>query len=108
MKTVATVVAIALLLLAGPFAGPALAQPGSAPAVEGPLALDLDQMTPRMVTAAGPDSITVTGTLRNTGDRPVDGLAIRLQRGDPLRNEGELRDALEGDARTDGSARDRG
>ncbi len=101
MKTVATMVAIALLLLAGPFAGPALAQPGVAPAVEGPLALDLDQMTPRMVTAAGPDSITVTGTLRNTGDRPVDGLAIRLQRGDPLRNEGELRDALEGDARTD-------
>ena len=41
-----------------------------APAASGPLRLELTELTPRVVTADGPPTVTVTGTLRNTGDRP--------------------------------------
>jgi hypothetical protein len=109
VKPVATLVAITLLLLAGPLTGAALAAPGpAAPAQEivpdvvaGPLRLELTQVTPRVVTAGGPRILSVTGTLTNTGDRAVDELEIRVQRGDPLGSEGALRDALDGAAGTD-------
>ena len=58
-------------------------------------------MTPRVVTADGPATVTVSGTLRNTGDRPVDDLEVRLQRGDALRTDGDVRDALAGAGRMD-------
>ncbi|HXV91878.1 MAG TPA: hypothetical protein VD813_01165, partial [Pseudonocardia sp.] len=92
MKPFAVLAAIALLLLAGPFPQPALA--AAAPA--GPLVLELEQLTPRVVTADGPQAVTVTGVLRNTGDRPIGALQIRLQRGGPLSTEGAVRDALDG------------
>ncbi|WP_316689892.1 DUF6049 family protein, partial [Pseudonocardia sp. H11422] len=111
MRLVAALVAIAVLLLSGPLAGSALAAPaapaptGARPAVTpevgGPLRLELTQVGPRMVTADGPDTITVEGTLTNSGDAVVEGLAIRLQRGETLRTEGEVRTALDGRAPTD-------
>ncbi|HZG90451.1 MAG TPA: DUF6049 family protein, partial [Pseudonocardia sp.] len=105
MKSVAALVAITLLLLVGPLTGVALAG-GPADRVVprpegGPLRLDLTRIGPRLITADGPDTLTVVGTLTNTGDRPVDDLVVRVQRGDPLDTEGRLRDALDGAAGTD-------
>jgi hypothetical protein len=102
-------VAIALLLPALLFpaialvalATPAAAATVPAPAGSGGLLLSLSQVTPRVVTAGGPGSVTVVGSLRNAGDRPVDDLEIRLQRGDALRTDGDVRDALAGTGRTD-------
>lgn len=99
MRPVAAMVAIALLLLAGPFAGSAIAAPGDAPAAS--LQLALDQLSPRVVTSDGPSVVTVTGTVTNTGKLPVSGLAVRLQRGDPLRTDSDVDAALEGRAGTD-------
>ncbi|MCU1663254.1 MAG: hypothetical protein JWR58_3319 [Pseudonocardia sp.] len=123
MKRVAALVAIPVLVLTaltlmglvpgGPFATPASAAP-AAPAraaalpfqpqpdeVAGPLRLQLSQLAPRIVTAAGPRDLTVSGTLTNTGDQPIGNLEIRVQRGNPLGTEGDVRDALDGNAATD-------
>lgn len=106
MKTVAALVAIIVVLLVGPGTGAALAAPRQPAPVSGlgPLTLRLDELAPRVVTASGPTVLTVTGTLTNTGDVPVRDIGVRLQRGQPLTTEGAVRDALEGDARTDATA----
>ena len=92
--------AVSLLLAAPPAAAdPAVTVP--APAASGPLTLELTGLTPRVVTADGPPTVTVRGTLRNTGDRPVTDLEIRLQRGEALRTDGDVRDSLAGDGRAD-------
>jgi Family of unknown function (DUF6049) len=100
VKGVAAIVAIAALLLtAALFAPAAAAAPDrQAPA---PLRLDLTDMTPRVVTSGGPGVLTITGTLTNTGSVPVEQLVVRVQRGDRLTTDGELRDALDGTAGTD-------
>jgi hypothetical protein len=115
VRAVAALVAITVVLLAGPLPGVASAGeavvPGTVPAdtgradptaaATGPLRLDLTRVEPRVVTAGGPDTLTVVGTLTNTGSTPVDDLVIRVQRGDALRTEGQVRDALDGSAATD-------
>jgi hypothetical protein len=106
VKPVAALVAITLLTLAGLLGAgpvPAVAAPAQAQdqAADGPLRLDLAEMSPRVVTTGGPRELVVTGTLTNTGDVPVRDLVIRVQRGNSLETEGELRDALDGTARTD-------
>ena len=58
-------------------------------------------MTPRVVTADGPTTLTIAGTLVNEGPDPVTDLQVRVQRGNPLTTEGQVRDALDGDAPTD-------
>lgn len=106
MKAVAAVAAIAALLLAGLlFGGPlpvAAAQvPQQAPVSTAPLQLVLDDMTPRVVTSDGPSTLTVSGTLTNNGTEPFDQLVVRVQRGGPMSAEGDLRDALDGNAGAD-------
>jgi hypothetical protein len=110
-RPLAAGVATALLLLAVLLPGVLL--PGTAaaapvtvpaPAGSGGLTLELSQLTPRVVTADGPPTVTVLGTLRNVGDRPVDDLEVRLQRGEALRTDGDVRDALAGSGRTDAVA----
>ena len=97
-RLLAAVLAVAFLLVsAALLAPPAAADPAvtvPTPAASGPLTLELSGLAPRVVTADGPASVTVTGTLRNTGDRPVTDLEIRLQRGQALRTDGDVRDAL--------------
>jgi hypothetical protein len=74
----------------------------AAPTRKGPkLELRLDDMNPRVVTAEGPSTLTITGELTNTGDDEVSGLKVRPQRGDRLRTEGEVRAALAGDDAAD-------
>jgi len=107
VKPVAALVATAVLLLAG-LIGP-LGGTGAAAAAEPAvdrvsgvsLRLDLTDMSPRIVTATGPDTLTIIGTLTNTGDQPVEQLRARVQRGNPITTEGALRDALEGNAAAD-------
>jgi len=102
VRAVATLVAIALLMLAGPLAGQALAapaEPDAGPAVSVDLALD--QLTPRIATLDGPTFVTVTGTIRNSGALPVSQLGVRLQRGDALRTASDVESALAGRAGTD-------
>jgi Family of unknown function (DUF6049) len=111
----ACLVAITLLTMAGLLglgsvaaAAPAPA-PASAPApaptqdtaVDRPVRLEVTSMTPRVVTGGGPETLTIAGTLTNTGDVPVGDLVIRAQRGDPLETESAIRDALDGTAGTD-------
>jgi hypothetical protein len=106
VKPVATLVAITLLTLAGlfgpgPVPGAAAAPAARGQVADGPLRLELQEMSPRVVTAGGVRDLVVVGTLTNTGDVPVRNLTMRVQRGNPLDTEGALRDALDGTARTD-------
>lgn len=86
------------LLALGPVAAPAAADPighpvqptGSAPA----LRLEVDTLTPRVVTAATP-KVTVTGRITNTSDRRVDDVRVKIQRGEPVETDAQLRDLAE-------------
>ena len=91
----AAVVMVALTMLIGSV--PAAAAPGG-------LRLVLSDMNPRVVTGDGPDTLVVGGTLVNDGPDPVTDIQVRVQRGNPLTTDGQLRDALDGDAPTDSAA----
>ncbi|MBC6449202.1 DUF6049 family protein [Actinokineospora xionganensis] len=56
--------------------------------------VDLDQLTPRVADATT-QTVTVTGTITNTGDRRIDDIQVRLERGDLLGDESALRRALD-------------
>jgi uncharacterized protein DUF6049 len=96
VRPVAAMAAVVMVALTMVFfsAVPAAAAPGG-------LRLVLTDMTPRVVTADGPSTLTVAGTLVNEGADPVTDLQVRVQRGNPLTTEGQVRDALDGDAPTD-------
>lgn len=111
MRKVAALAAIVVMLLVGPATGAALAASGGGVDVpwqprptDGPLRLDLEELSPRVVTADGPSVVTITGTLVNTGDVTVADIGIRLQRSVALEAEGEVRDALDGDLATDATS----
>jgi hypothetical protein len=55
--------------------------------------ISITQVTPEPVTSTQPDTVQVTGTLANVGDRRVSNAQIRLERGDRL-DENGLRTAL--------------
>ena len=60
-----------------------------------PLArLELDSLTPRVVTTTGPAVLTVTGRVVNTGDRTISDLAVRVQRDEALADAAAARAAL--------------
>ncbi|MEV8436283.1 DUF6049 family protein [Actinosynnema sp. NPDC051121] len=58
------------------------------------LRLDVEEMTPRVITADGPDSITISGKVVNVGDRLIEDIELRLERGQPLTTEEQVRKAL--------------
>jgi hypothetical protein len=93
VRSVAALAAVFLLFFS--------ALPATAAASPGGLRLVLTDMSPRVVTADGPSTLTVTGTLVNDGPDPVADLQVRIQRGNPLTTDGQLRDALDGEAPTD-------
>lgn len=99
MRPVAALVAVVVVVLTALFVGgPAEAAPS------GGLRLELSDVSPRVVTADGPTTLTITGTLVNDGPDTVTDLEIRVQRGNPLTTEGQVRDALDGQAATDAVA----
>lgn len=80
-------------------AGPPVTAPAQPPPA--PVRLDVAGMNPRVVTAAGPGELVLTGTVTNTGPTPLDGLSVRVQRGPALQGEPDLRAALAEEAGTD-------
>jgi hypothetical protein len=96
VRSVAALAAVVVVVLTAILVG----GPAEA-ATAGGLRLELSDVSPRIVTADGPTTLTVTGTLTNDGPDTVTGLEIRVQRGNPLTTEGQVRDALNGEAATD-------
>jgi hypothetical protein len=89
----ATALMAAFPVLASP---PAAAQPIGQPAPPAAgekslMELRIDQLTPRLVTSATP-TVTVTGTVTNTGDRRIDDIRVRLQRGEAVASDHTFRD----------------
>ena len=85
-----------LLLCAGAFAvlgapSPAFAQAQPADPVW--LRLSVGQLSPRVITS-GSSTLTVTGKITNIGDRRIDDLQVRVQRGQPETSEQQMREAL--------------
>ncbi|NKE57752.1 hypothetical protein FXN61_13265, partial [Lentzea sp. PSKA42] len=58
------------------------------------LRLDIAQLTPRFVTSDSPAAVKITGKIVNVGDRKVSDIVLRLERGDSLGTEDDLRKAL--------------
>lgn len=58
------------------------------------LRLDVEQLTPRVITADSPAAVTVSGKVVNIGDRKLTDIDFRLERGAALTKEDELRGAL--------------
>ncbi|MGH3451993.1 MAG: DUF6049 family protein [Haloechinothrix sp.] len=64
------------------------------------LALDVASVTPRMVDSST-ETLTVTGEITNTGDRPIADIRARLQLGIRQSTSDQVAQALSGEARTD-------
>ncbi len=96
MRPVAALAAVVVAVLTALMVG----SPAEA-AAPGGLRLELADVSPRVVTVDGPTTLTVTGTLVNDGPTPVTDLQVRVQRGNPLTTEGQVRDALDGEAAVD-------
>ncbi len=88
------VVVVALLLAVAPGAAPyvAVAQPGSTQFLQ----VQIDSVTPDIVTTTSEPLVTVTGEVRNVGDRPVRDVVVRLERAAATATSSELRTDLAG------------
>ena len=71
---------------------PLSAQPGQQP--QQFLRLEISQLTPRFVTSDSPDKVTITGKIINIGDRKVSDIVLRLERGESLDSEDDVRKAV--------------
>ncbi|MCH9732784.1 MAG: hypothetical protein K0U84_24495 [Actinomycetia bacterium] len=81
---------LALLPLAG--SGVSAAQPGTAPFLH----VLLDSVTPEIVTTTSEPLVTVTGRIRNIGDRPVRDVVVRLEHAPAVAASSALRTDLAG------------
>ncbi|MEE3851919.1 hypothetical protein VZC37_16375 [Gordonia sp. LSe1-13] len=95
---VAILAVVGLCALAGnPAAGLADAAPVSDDVgddSEGFLRLSIDEITPSIVTSSGGADVTVTGRLENIGDRMLQNLSIRVERGEAIDDAAGLRSSL--------------
>lgn len=93
----AALIASGLLALSAPFTAAAAAaqQPIGQPVPPGTgpqsMTLEISKLTPRVVTKDTP-TITVEGKVTNTGDRRIDQIKVRLQRGEAVTTDKALRD----------------
>jgi hypothetical protein len=85
---------VALLLAVVPIVAPAVAdaQPSTLPF----LTVQIDGITPDVVTTTSDPMVTVTGTIRNVGDRAVRDVVVRLERADAVTTSTALRTDLAG------------
>jgi len=67
---------------------------GAEPEPAAPLTVRLDSVTPDVVTTSSDPTVTVTGTVTNTGDRPVRDVMARLEQGPALTSSAALRTSL--------------
>ncbi|MGW4244777.1 hypothetical protein ACWELQ_19985, partial [Nocardia sp. NPDC004722] len=104
-RTLLSFVAVMLAVLTSlGILGPGLATPIAAaeptgngsgqPAGPKFLKLSLDSVTPTAITGASDPYFVVAGTVTNIGDRPVNDISIRIQRGGAVTNPSGLRSAL--------------
>lgn len=84
------VAALLVLLFAGPV--PAAAQPGETTFLQ----LHIDRVSPDTVTTTSGSVVTVAGTVRNTGDRPVRDVVVRLEHAPAVTGSAGLRTNLTG------------
>lgn len=89
-----------LVVLAAVLSVLVLPMPAAVAQDAGRLRVDLDQLLPRVVDATA-QAVTVTGSITNTGDRKVERIEARLQRGAVLDTEAGLRAALNDPQNTD-------
>ncbi|HEU5473113.1 MAG TPA: DUF6049 family protein [Actinophytocola sp.] len=89
--TVVMLLAAVLLALAAPFGAAAQPTP-TVPESPSRMRLDVASLVPRVITADTP-VVTVTGRVTNTGDRRIDRVQVRLQRGEVLTTDTDLREA---------------
>lgn len=85
---------VALLLAIAPMVG----APGTAaqPGARQFLQIHIDTVTPDLVTTTSDPLVSVTGTIRNVGDRSVRDVVVRLERADPVDTSTGLRTDLTG------------
>ena len=111
-RLLSAIAAAGFALVAAPVTGHAQAGPNRPPRLPSPhpvaaaaaearpadpnarIRLDVTGLTPRTVTAETPGTVSVSGTITNTGDRRIDQVQVRLQRGDALASEDKLRSVL--------------
>ncbi|PRC44957.1 hypothetical protein C6A85_97595, partial [Mycobacterium sp. ITM-2017-0098] len=88
------VAVVALLLAVAPSAAPpiASAQPAAVPF----LRVQIDSITPDVVTTTSDQVVTITGTIDNVGDRPVRDVVVRLERAAAVASSTALRTDLAG------------
>jgi hypothetical protein len=87
-------IALALLaLIAAPIVPPAAAgEPGSVPFLQ----VRIDRVAPDVVTTTSEPVVTVTGVVRNVGDRPVRDVMVRLESATAVTSSAGLRTNLSG------------
>ncbi|PWV82160.1 hypothetical protein SAMN05421630_106396 [Prauserella marina] len=100
-KIAALVAALAFMVAQGLFgAQSAFAQPIDAP---DRLKLDVSQLSPRMITPTD-QTVRLSATVTNVGDRPITDVVARFQVGAPLSTESEVDQALTEPPATDAAA----
>ncbi len=65
------------------------------------LSFDVTSIDPALVTAAGPTTLTITGTMTNAGPEALTDLSYRFQRGESLGSDADVRQELLAAQRTD-------
>ncbi|WP_268884928.1 DUF6049 family protein [Lolliginicoccus suaedae] len=86
----ALLASLLVMVIAPPAIMSAQPTPDQGPGMTGPLAVQLDSITPATVTrTTGPD-LTVTGTITNTSGSEAAALAVRLQRAARVSSQSEL------------------
>ncbi|MFE3225716.1 DUF6049 family protein [Nocardia sp. NPDC059228] len=103
-RTLLSLVAVMLAVLTTLGIGPGIGTPIAAAEPTGSgsgqpsgpkfLKLSLDSVTPTTITAASDPYFVVSGTVTNIGDRPVDDVSIRIQRGAAVTSPSGLRSTL--------------
>lgn len=88
------VAVIALLLAVAPAAATPVA--GAQPGVVPFLKVQIDTITPDLVTTTSDQMVTVSGTIDNVGDRSVRDVVVRLERADAVESSSTLRSDLTG------------
>ncbi|GED96185.1 DUF6049 family protein [Gordonia crocea] len=93
-------VAVPCLCTAASAADPRTPAPSPAPEPARLAAIDVNGVRPTVVTTSTGPTVVVEGVIRNTGDRVLHSLAVRLQRGQPARQAAHLRTELADDVAT--------
>lgn len=100
MKRFAAVLSVAILIvLLAPLSA------GAQPVTDTPsrLRLDVTQMNPRTVTSTS-NTLNITGTVTNVGDRRISDLQVRLELGEKLGSERQVRSGMSGTPATAASS----